>query len=56
VKPTSSQGDNYSSRFDEDLAQGSETRILDSPRIKRLHECLGELGRVLEKELFEDKR
>ena len=48
-KPTSSQGDNSlsdSSFFElyQQLSQGSETRVLDSKRILRLHEYLGELG------------
>lgn len=49
VKPTSSQGDNslsysFSIDFYQELSQGSETRVLDSERIFRLHEYLGELG------------
>lgn len=54
VKPTSSQGENSLSSSYKEFSQGSETRVLDSQRIERLHECLGELGKVLKKELFED--
>lgn len=58
VKPTSSQGDNCLSdssllNFYQELSQGSETRVLDSKRILRLHECLGELGYEIFKELIE---
>jgi len=50
VKPISSQGDYSLSRLDEELSQGSETRVLNSKRIERLHECLDELGQYLAKE------
>jgi hypothetical protein len=42
--PISSQGESQGS-------QGSETRVLDRQRIKRLHEYLGELETLLAKEL-----
>ena len=54
-KPTSSQGDDFSFlHFDEELSQGSETRVFDSQRIEKLHEYLGELGNNLVRELFEE--
>ncbi len=55
VKSTSSQGENYLLEVNKEFFQGSETRVLDSQRIKRLHEFLGELGLSLKKELFEEE-
>lgn len=55
VKSTSSQGENSLLEVNKEFFQGSETRVLDSQRIKRLHEFLGELGLSLKKELFEEE-
>jgi len=54
-KSISSQGESFLLTSNKKLFQGSETRVLDSQRIKRLHEFLGELCTSLTKELFEEE-
>lgn len=54
-KSTSSQGGSFLIISNKKLFQGSETRVLDSQLIKRLHEFLGELCTSLTKELFEEE-
>ncbi len=54
VKSTSRQGKSSLLTPNKEFFQGSETRVLDSQRIKKLHEFLGELGPSLKNELFEE--